>query len=394
MKKKIINIIVTLDYILAMCIAFIYKSKRIANNAILIPAGALNGGFGDDIMTASFINAYKGNIIIVSNVEGEKDYLNNKKIKKIIPSKYYYPFTSILKHMHLTSDIYIIGADILDGVYENNKNRFRIMHLANKMGIKVHLTGFSIRNSPSDYFLREITSISKFVAIRLRDTESLKRACLFLPNIKIEETTDIAFGCPLIKEVLNESLIKWVTQNRKEGRKVIAYCPNTIQANKIGLSNYIEGQARLLDCFINHGCAVLFLYHDLRKYTLNISDKELSKMICYRIQSNKVIFIDGITDGVRIKNYINLSDFTVTGRMHFGISGYTLGKPMFGICYYNKFEGVQQMFDISCKDSLVEYNKSFDPHMIDSFLSNLLQYHSSIKMNLPLVLTKSKRNLC
>lgn len=150
----------------------------------------------------------------------------------------------------------------------------------------------------------------------------------------------------------------------------------------MGLVEYLRCQLLLLKEFSKQNCSILFLYHDLRKYALGINDKELSKMVSFYFQENGM-FCDNITDGYLMKNYINLADFTVTGRMHFGISGYTLNKPMFGCCYYNKFEGVQDLFGIKPENSLVDYDKIPENlFRVTDFLEFLQTYQACIKRNL------------
>lgn len=161
----------------------------------------------------------------------------------------------------------------------------------------------------------------------------------------------------------------------------------------MGLVEYLRCQLLLLKEFSKQNCSILFLYHDLRKYALGINDKELSKMVSFYFQENGM-FCDNITDGYLMKNYINLADFTVTGRMHFGISGYTLNKPMFGCCYYNKFEGVQDLFGIKPENSLVDYDKIPENlFRVTDFLEFLQTYQACIKRNLSSVQNCAQKNI-
>lgn len=357
--------------------------------ALLLPAADINGGFGEDVMVAGFIKACEDPLTIMANIIEDRDYIPSN-VGRLNFSKYKFKYLHALFLMREYSDFYIIGADILDGVYENNVIRFNLIKLAHNIKVKTHITGFSVREKSSEQFIKEMKTISKFTSILARDIITFDRLSSIVNNVRL--TSDIAFLSERDSSyMVNKDVVSWIQSEKRKGQIIVAYCPNTIHAREMGIEKYVKDQKTLLSIFADNHCSILFLYHDLRKYALNMNDMDLSQMVYNSFSGKNTIFIQNIPDGVAIKEYISYSDFTLTGRMHFGISGYTLGLPMYGVSYYGKFEGVQMLFDIPTENSLIQYNfiDEIDENKIKDFIGNIKDYKQIIHDRLPYV-----RNLC
>ena len=377
--------------VFAKILSFVLVKKSDASKAILFPADSIIGGFGEDIMVAGFLNLYTEGLTIAAHRIDKRFFIENRRnVDSITFSNGLFKYLKLLRKYE---KVYLIGADVLDGVYDVNKEKFHIIEYAHQLNLQVNITGFSIRETPSEYFKKAIHKVEGYTMIKARDARSYQRLSKIVREDHLMETVDIAFACGIDEKMPIGSIEEWVMNQKEKGQRIIAYCPNTIQAKKMGLVEYLRCQLLLLNEFSKQNCSILFLYHDLRKYALGINDKELSKMVSFYFQENGM-FCDNITDGYLMKNYINLADFTVTGRMHFGISGYTLYKPMFGCCYYNKFEGVQDLFGIKPENSLVDYDKIYENlFKVTDFLEFLQTYQACIKRNLSSVQNCAQKNI-
>ena len=394
-KSGLNGLLKYLDRFLANCGAILIKSDCKIKKILLIPADSIVGGFGEDIMVDGFLNGSDCPVTIVAPIIESRAYLNGRKhqIQCVNGLVGKFPLLSMFRLLRKHSDLYVIGADILDGVYANNKIRFDIVKIAKRMRVDAHVTGFSVREKPSKYFCKQIKKCSLYMPIKIRDVDSYGRMRRVLPEDRLVQTVDIAF---LSKErpsyEVAPEIREWVSLERSKGKKIAAFCPNTIQAKKRGLKKYLEEQIALLNGFKSLNCSILFLYHDLRKYALGINDKELSKMISYYFEDCG-LFCDHVGDGCEVKSYIKMADFTISGRMHFGISGYALGVPMYGISYFNKFEGLQKMFDVNPDESLVNADALASlPPNITTFCNNLTKYKASVERNVSDVIKEAYRN--
>lgn len=393
-KNRAISVVENVDLVFAKILSFVLVKKPDASKAILFPADSIIGGFGEDIMVAGFLNLYTEALTIAAPRIDKRFFIENRKnVDSITFSKGLFKYLKLVLLLRKYEKVYLIGADVLDGVYDVNKEKFHIIEYAHQLNLQVNITGFSIRETPSDYFKKAIHKVEGYTMIKARDARSYQRLSKIVREDHLMETVDIAFACGIDEKMPIGSIEEWVMNQKEKGQRIIAYSPNTIQAKKMGLVEYLRCQLLLLKEFSKQNCSILFLYHDLRKYALGINDKELSKMVSFYFQENGM-FCDNITDGYLMKNYINLADFTVTGRMHFGISGYTLNKPMFGCCYYNKFEGVQDLFGIKPENSLVDYDKIPENlFRVTDFLEFLQTYQACIKRNLSSVQNCAQKNI-
>lgn len=393
--KNIIFLIKEIDFIIASILTIFFKSSKENKNILLIPAADLNGGFGEDIMVYSFLKHYADKKIdlIVGN-EYKKFYTSNSIQYHIIYNKIYY--TRLVFIMRKYSELHVIGADIMDGYHLNaGKIRFRSLYLAKKMGLRINLTGLSVRKTfpktNQNYFMNYV----KYGIIKTRDIESYKRLENILPKNRIVLTTDIAFLCPPYDNYPTSynKTVEWVNNKRKIGKTIVAFCPNSIQMKDLGIDRYYSLMFKLLNILYDNNCATILLYHDLRKYALNTSDKDISRHIYEKWKKDNVFFVDDINNGISLKHYLELADFTFTGRMHFGISGYVCGIPMFGISYLNKFEGLQTMFELSPEETLLDYSNIINEDMIiKEFINNLQLYKLKVKKHLKSIKNMSKMN--
>ena len=141
--------------------------------------------------------------------------------------------------------------------------------------------------------------------------------------------------------------------------------------------------------------AFVFLYHDIRPICGKASDCTISGILdeYFTSQSVDCFYTDQIKNGVELKGYVSLVDFTITGRMHLGISGLTFSKPMFGVSYANKFEGMVKLFDIDPNICLVDYDKlSESKEKIRLFTENFDSIENSVKNNIQKVKLETSNN--
>ena len=382
---------------IATFIAKLSKSTY-ERDILLIPAAELDGGFGDDVMVLSFINHAKNNnktvTIFTRNVNKRSDYLNsfnNFEYEGGFYNGNYFKFIKLLKKH---KSVFILGADIMDGMcgFDVVSNRVRIVLLANSINIEVKYSGFSVSSKIEAFIKEDLVKISKIATLKARDIDSFNRLSSFIDSKKLLLTNDIAFVCPELEpDTTNNNLIhfiNWTKSAKQSGKKVIGLCPNSIQASKIGLDLYLKELSFLINCFLKREeFAIAFLYHDYRENWIH-TDVTLSKILFDSFNKEVVMcyYTPDIKSGAILKNYISNVDLTITGRMHFGISGLVAKKPMFGISYYNKFEGLMRLFNVNPKITLVDYDKmGLTEDTVNHFIDNYDSINNAISENLNIV---------
>lgn len=372
--------------------SYIYKKiLKKDNDFILIPPTILNGSFGDEIMVISFINYFKSkNILLYVEKIIERDDLFSNYTN--ISIKSWSTYINIEKY----SKLFLLGADNLSGTYGNKEvlDKIKLLKYANFYNTKISILGFSLSKNITGIVKNEFKKISNYTNFKLRDPNSFERAKKFLPEKNIYQVADLAFLCPLIK-CNNEAYLRWINKQKKDNRKIIAICPNSIHMRNYKDDIYINQYVDFIKKIDQSGSySFVLLYHDLRFLNKNWNDMIISKAIFESFNNKEnIYFTDTIKNGIELKSYLPFIDLTITARMHFGISGYSLGKPMFGITYENKFSGLQKLFEIQPNRSLVDYDNIEDLiNIFDLFIKDYDKNLESIERNLNSVIELSKCN--
>lgn|GEM_PF-2882087 len=365
-------------------------------NFLLLPPSDLDGSFGDELMVASFVAnfAKKAQVtIFTDHLIRRDDFLSQYpqvKYQNGFQIRNYHRWADELKK---ATAVFIIGADALDGTYASRHSVrfFRLAQMALKMGKPVYFAGFSVSKKLTGAAKVEMEHIAPFSLLKARDLDSYKRLSSFISEDSLLQVSDMAFLCPYNKQVEERNDFQqfkiWIERQRKANRPILAYCPNSIQAEKLGWPRYLAGQKRLLKAFMQKSnVAILYLYHDARPLFDGKSDLDISRKLYQshlEDEAPRVFFPEKVKNGVAVKSYLQYVDFTMTGRMHFGISGIAAGKPMFGICYANKFEGMLRLFDIDPTVSLVDYTEmETGEEIVDKFLNDIEKQYDHIGKNI------------
>lgn len=391
---------------MAKLIARIARKSK-STSILLVPAAELNGGFGEDIMVVSFLtNFSKGNpVTILTTTGNEKSELRKIKEKLSFVNGFSNNKVNFIKMLFIIRKhnlLYVIGADIMDGTYQVNTsiNRLRLLELAKILGVTAQISGFSVSSSILPEVKNKFKEISSAIPLKLRDIESFERLNKFIPREELILTNDMAFICPDIPSMYMDSTyneyIRWIEKIRDNGKMIIAVCPNSIQARKIGLEIYIDSFKNLLKQFMEKDdFSFVFLYHDLRPLCDIDTDSTISKRLYeyFKEENINCFYTDKIYNGVQLKGFVAQTDFTITGRMHLGISGLTYKKPMFGIAYANKFEGMVKLFKIDPKICLIDYDNMRESRdQINLFLINLKDSKVKVAENIQNVQLNTFKN--
>lgn len=373
----------------------IIKIFHIKDKVLVIPPTIMDGSFGDELMLISFLEHNKKKKVII--------YEEKNLIRKDLYDRYdnleflEWDEKIIFKNV---SHAYVLGADNMTGAYGEKNPLFKIRFLnrCNKSGIKTYILGFSLNENVNSKIKEGLNIISKKTKLFLREEVSYNRALEFIDNkFNVKQVADLAFLSPMYS--LNDDIFEnWIINQKQNGRKILAVCPNALQAKNIGEEKYISDIIILLKYSLKkHKISILLLYHDLRNHCNGKSDKDISSEIYNKLIDNfkdNLFFSSTIKNGLEMKYYLQDIDFTLTGRMHFGISGYSLNKPMIGIAYEGKFSGLQKIFDIDSKETLINdmLKISESEDKIDYIINNFDQINNNIKLNINKVKSLSLSN--
>lgn len=369
-----------------------YFKSKLANKRgfLLMPPTELDGSFGDELMVISFVNKFKNYPVTLyeSKVNIREDLFENYQNVRYLKWG-----DSLLDHSFLDG-VFILGADNMTPNYgfEDQFFKCNVLRIGNKFKLRTGILAFSLNKSIfGSQHVKWFRDLLPKTLFTLREEDSFSIAKQILPISNLHSVADLAFLCPYTKNS-DVNFQKWIDKQKLDKKTIVGFCPNSIQANKIGVVAYKSKMLLALKKMIeNYDIAVALLYHDIR---YQVNDRTLAEDLYIELKSNNkdVFFNNNIKNGLELKSYLEFVDFTFTGRMHFGISGYSLGKPMLGIAYEDKFSGLQKLFSIDVESSLVDYNElEKAEYIIAQFMSKLPEFKNNVKENLPKVLELSAK---
>lgn len=372
---------------------FAYSDKPTSSNRILlIPPTPLDGSFGDELMVIAFLEQYKEYEVDLYSefVNRRPDLLKKYKINYIQWNR----SVDWTKYI----GVYILGADNMTGAYGTILPLFKLsfLKMASQYGLFSSILGFSINEKMSVDIKNVMRGLCPHTHFFLREGVSYKRAKDFLPLENIHLVADLAFLCPTAL-CRDKSYLSWIDEQKAYKRIIFAVCPNAIQADKVGLRVYLQGIVNLIKgASQKSDLSCVLLYHDLRvQCGGRYSDLDLAQMLYSELYGAIPCYTTAkINNSIILKSYLKHVEFTFTGRMHFGVSGYSMRKPMFGIAYEGKFDGLQKLFGLDPDQSLINNLNSLASYQeqFDNFIFNLSKNIEKVEKNYDAVISLSKGN--
>ncbi len=323
-----------------------------ARRVLLLPA-ADPGGIGDDAMvsgTQAGIEAVMGAIPLALGAYRTAGWTG--AFEKSLPREYFWgPWRSINSASEIFkrySDLMILGADVMDGLYSppDAVRRLRYACLAANLGLQSRLLGFSFNAAPHPVISRELANIEQGVTFCLRDPISLARfesRC----GAQTRLVADVAFLVDASGPTEHTAGVwEFVSAQRKIGRRVIGLNAHLLFDKTHG-SGLVDALALSLGELIrrNTDCAFVLIPHDYRPH---FDDRIALKKILQAAPAtqDRTLLVTQPLFASEIKEISAYMDGVFTGRMHLSIAALGQGVPIAGIVYQGKFEGLLEHYEL------------------------------------------------
>lgn len=248
------------------------------------------------------------------------------------------------------SDVYLIGADCLDGAYWRRQSIqiIRFMNLAGQMGLRSRILGFSYNGNKDALIRKELRKAASHCTLCVRDAISKERLEEFIPtdaksSRNIQLVADLAFPVdassfpvPTLDVAMHERLKSW----KNKGVTIVAIniCGWHWKNPEVFIARLSHHLLKLAE--INPQTAYLLLPHDNREgkisdvHTLSLLNDQL------KVHHKRVIFCNSLASGVQAKQLVSHADVLITGRMHLAIAALSQNIPTISLVYQGKFEGL------------------------------------------------------
>lgn len=289
--------------------------------------------------------------------------------------------------MRRYQQVYVLGADVLDGHYEDRTVRRLLLaaSVARLAGRPTTIVGFSYNATPSRTSVRWMRRLPPGIRILLRDQASLERFRAATGR-RAELTADVAFLLEPAAELGEDAsaLDEWIAQMRALGRIVVAfnaggasYVPGAGQA---GSEDLAATYAAELSSLLTHrpDVAVALVAHDHRE---GIGEHALLHGILEQIdpgvRDRVTALVSAAVTAREVKRLVAAVDLVCTSRMHLAVAALGAGTPAISIAYQDKFAGLYQHF--AMEPPLLTLEESLEPGRLRSFLTDALSRVSELR---------------
>ncbi len=313
--------------------------------------------------------------------------------------------TRLLRLMRRYDRLYVLGADVLDGHYEDRTLRRLLLAAAigRLAGRPTTIVGFSYNGTPSAQSRRLLRLLPPGVRILVRDPASLSRFRK-VTRRPAELSADVAFLLEPAADlsVKAAALEAWIARMRELDRTVVAfnaggasYVPDRGQPD---LERIAWTYAAELGSLLRHhpDVAVAVIAHDHRAA---VEEHALLRAVLDRIDVDVRDRVSGLVSqavGAReVKRLMAAVDLVCTSRMHLAVAALGSGTPAISIAYQDKFAGLYEHF--SLEPLQLTHAESLVTGQLEAFLTDALGQVSALaeatRSALPRVRALAERNL-
>lgn len=335
------------------------RLRRRSSGGVLVLATAGMGNTGDEAMLDSLLANVPGQITLVVQSSDSFTPLRPDVAMLVLPhlidGPLYRRFPDVVRfarQLNRGSELCMIGADVMDGVYypPSAMARFSLLNLANRSGLQTRVLGFSWSDQAEPSAWEAIRRVAPATQLFVRDPQSLRR----LEARGVEgaiAAADIVFALPH-----NSSAPPPI----KTGRAKLAL---------LNVSGLIQGRMDQLPEFeavLRHlretGWSMCFVPHVVRP-----GDDDLSTQRALQagigLDSN-VRFIDAKPSVHEVQELVSRADLIITGRMHLAVLGIAAGVPAVVLGTQGKVAGLCELVGSGATE--IEPRPGFGAEIIDA----------------------------
>ncbi|MGA1344333.1 MAG: polysaccharide pyruvyl transferase family protein, partial [Hyphomonas sp.] len=336
------------------------RSDRTSGRALIIPP-AVPGSMGDAAMITSTIAALRGMGFVrvdVLQLAPGADWNVDSRPDRLIPGWRFIDYGSVsnlaelLVRLGSYTHVFCIGADILDGIYDEDRmaRRLELLSRAARSGAEPVILGSSFSEHPSPRIVGLIRKLPEEVAIFARDRYSKARMDGALDR-RIGLSADVVFllepAHPIDRHAED---IAWLEDERASGRRLVGLNANYL--NEKDHPGLVGGYSGLLTRLVSAGCSVLLVPHDTRTERSDlVICQTIFDSLAPDVARHARVLIP--TSPGQLRSVLDRVDLVVTGRMHAAIIALGGTTPAMSFAYANKFEGLYRHLGLEPGDMIL-----------------------------------------
>ncbi|MDP3650232.1 MAG: oligosaccharide flippase family protein [Rhodoferax sp.] len=366
--------------------AYVHRSKsHTACNVLLVPADTseLDGSLGDQALLLGFGTLRNANTLkfVVSETFRTSEVFSS--IRFIRAWSGVWAGWILGKQIRTTKELYVIGADVMDGYYSSAVSRQRLIlaRVFSQANRSCGVLSFSFNAAPHPEVVKEFQSLPKIVRICLRDAVSLERFERLVGR-PAQLVSDLAFLVHPTEASEVATIVKpWVSAQRQSGRRILGINVNPQVVAHLASDTepaIARSVAQACETLINNNTSVVLIPHDFRP---GCADLRVMGLVWKNLSAaalRNALLLEKPFTAQEIKSVCKDFDLVFSARMHLAIGALSVGTPVCGMQYQGKFAGLFQHFAMG-NDIFVAPEDALDPERLATFLTHHLDQCKSLQ---------------
>lgn len=324
------------------------RTERARSGHVLI-VGPGNGSIGDEAMYEAFVQNCPGTVTVIArepadvlwrDESGRVDYIYMRNLVYGRPTRRAAELRQLLRIASASESVSLVGADIMDGVYDDlaSVRRFRTAALAADAGAEARILGFSWNSHPTLRSRRAMVATGARVRLFARDEASAGR----LQNdggTRVDTVADLAFLTKRDAPLEDPALKGWLEAERAGGRRIVIVNANPRQESRFaGLRDQYITLIRELR---RDGDSVVLLPHDSRGGSR--SEEAYVADLANEVGTEHVYHVENAPLPEQVVAIAREGTLVVSGRMHLVVLASVAGRSTVALEYQDKFAGLYRL---------------------------------------------------
>lgn len=306
------------------------------------------GNIGDQAMLDAVIDQCAGRVIVLTPRRGGgfvvPGHVEVVELEALIPGALIAHIRSLRRTISLirrARHLIVIGADIMDGSYDEREAviRFALLALSSRLGVDARVVGFSWSERPGRQAVESARRVPAAAQLFIRDPISRSR---FERTVGVSaiDTCDVVFGLEGAKPS-RES--QWLDGLRTSGIRPLVINASGLLYSRLGES-YLQEMTELCIKLLNSGWGILLVPHVVRR---GDDDSAVLGLLEARLGSTELCRrVDRLLSPQEVQGLAAAADAVVTGRMHLAILALTQGTPPVVMGSQGKVTGMLGLFGL------------------------------------------------
>ena len=297
------------------------------------------GNTGDEAMLESCLANAPGPVTIVVQRPDSFSPARNEASRLVLPNLVDGPMLKrlpdvvrLVRRLKKASEFWVIGADVMDGVYfpPSAVSRFSLVATADRLGAKTRVLGFSWSDDAGPAAVEAIRRVAGTARLYVRDPMSHRR----LVELGIDQATaaaDVVFALPGLPSTSRQAV------PAPDGKLALINVSGLIQGRMDQVPEFVQ----IVQHLSSSGWAIGVVPHVVRSGDDDLAAQRLLHDAIGSVPG--LWFLDKKPSVAEVQSLVSQADLVITGRMHLAVLGIAAGVPAIILGTQGKVAGLCEL---------------------------------------------------